>query len=133
MLELAKYSDYFIVSESFARALIDDDNPKKACEELKNLGAGVVGVTLGSRGYIVLQHNTWIKRPAYQVEALDTTGCGDLFHAGLTLGLLKGWDLEKTLDFSAWAAAEVSKKLGGRDGIPSIDDFNERPGRDSKK
>ena len=75
------------------------------------------------QGYIVLNGTHWIERPTYQVNAIDTTGCGDLFHAGVTLGLLRGWELEKTLDFSAWAAAAVSTKLGGRDGIPSISDF----------
>jgi len=124
MLELAKYSDYFIVSEIFAKALINENNPRKACIELQRLGPETVGVTLGSKGYLVLNHNNWIEGQAYQVESVDTTGCGDLFHAGVTLGALKGWDLKKTLDFSAWAAASVSKKLGGRAGIPSIDDYN---------
>jgi ribokinase len=123
MLELAKYSDYFIVSETFAAALINENNPSKACKELQRLGPGIVGVTLGSRGYVVLNHNEWIERSAYPVDATDTTGCGDLFHAGVALGALKGWDLEKTLDFSAWAAASVSKKLGGRLGIPSLHDY----------
>ena len=133
MLELAKFSDYFIVSEVFAESLINEHNPKKACEELQKICPGIVGVTLGSKGYIVLNHREWIERPAYQVDAKDTTGCGDLFHAGLTLGVLKGWDLETTLDFSAWAAAEVSKKLGGREGIPLITDYENTQRAQSKK
>jgi len=125
MLELAKYSNYFIVSEGFAEALINENNPEKACLELQRYSPGVVGVTLGSRGYLVLNHTEWIKGEAYQVNAIDTTGCGDLFHAGITLGILKGWDLKKTLDFSAWAAASVSTKLGGRDGIPEIHEYDQ--------
>jgi ribokinase len=133
MLELAKYSDYFIVSETFAKALINENNPPKACKELQHLGPGVVGVTLGSRGYLVLNHNEWIERSAYPVDATDTTGCGDLFHAGVALGALKGWDLEKTLDFSAWAAATVSKKLGGRLGITSIREYESHFDENTKK
>jgi sulfofructose kinase len=123
MLDLAKYSDYLIVSEVFARDLIKMDNPRKACKGLQNLGPEIVGVTLGSRGYLALDHNRWIERPAYPVKSVDTTGCGDLFHAGISLGILKGWDFGKTLDFSSWAAANVSTKLGGRAGIPSVDDY----------
>jgi ribokinase len=123
MLELAGYSDYFIVSESFAETLINENNPYQACEKLQRIGAGIVGVTLGSKGYLVLNHGAWIEGRAYQVNAIDTTGCGDLFHSGITLGFLKGWDLKKALDFSAWAAASVSQKLGGRAGIPTIKDF----------
>ena len=120
ILELAKYSDYFIVSESFAKSLINENNPAAACKVLKNICPGIVGVTLGSKGYLVLNHTEWIERPAYQVSATDTTGCGDLFHAGIALGTLKGWDQKKPFDFAAWAAAAVSKKLGGRLGIPSL-------------
>jgi len=123
MLELAKYCDYLIVSEVFAKDFIKMNNPHQACEELQKLGPDIVGVTLGERGYLALNHDRWIERAAYPVKAIDTTGCGDLFHAGLTLGILKGWNLEKTLDFSSWAAACVSTKLGGRIGIPSIDEY----------
>jgi ribokinase len=133
MLELARYSDYFIVSEVFAKALVRGNDPKKACKELQKLGPGIVGVTLGNKGYLVLNHNEWIEHPAYQVSARDTTGCGDLFHAGITLGILKGWDLEKMLDFSSWAAASVCRELGGRAGIPSIDEYEIHITKDSKK
>jgi len=123
MLELATYCDYFVVSESFARAFIKKDDPHKACRELQNLGPEFVGVTRGEKGYLVLHQDEWIERPAYHVASIDTTGCGDLFHAGITLGILKGWNLYKTLDFSAWAAASVSTCLGGREGIPSEDGY----------
>jgi ribokinase len=132
MIELAKYSDYFIVSEIFAKALVHEDNPQKACKELQRLGPEIVGVTLGSKGYVVLNHNNWIEGEAYQVESVDTTGCGDLFHAGITLGALRGWDLRKSLDFSAWAAASVSQKLGGRAGIPTIEHFENLKDKNTK-
>ena len=123
MMELAKYCDYLIVAEPFARELIKEDDPHKACRALQRLGPEIVGVTLGNRGYLVLKQTEWIERPAYRVKAVDTTGCGDLFHAGITYGILRGWNLEKTLDFSAWAAASVSTTLGGRAGIPPVDKY----------
>ncbi len=63
------------------------------------------------------------KHPAYKVDAIDTTGCGDVFHAGFTYGLIHGWDKLKCLDFGAWAASRVSLKLGGRSGIPDVKDY----------
>jgi sulfofructose kinase len=59
------------------------------------------------------------------VEAIDTTGCGDVFHAGFIYGLLKNWNIDKCFDFAAWAAAMVSLKLGGRVGIPTLEDWNQ--------
>jgi sugar/nucleoside kinase (ribokinase family) len=67
-----------------------------------------------------------IERPAYQAKAVDTTGCGDLFHAGFTYGIVQGWDVEKSLDLGAWSAAMVSRKLGGRAGIPSLGELAEK-------
>ena len=118
---LARVSDYFVVSESFANALAGPDNPLDACHKLAELGPRVVGVTMGAKGYIVLAEGRILEKPAYPVEAVDTTGCGDAFHAGISYGIVQRWDVDKTFDFAAWAAAMVSRKLGGRAGIPTIE------------
>lgn len=123
MLDLARFSDYFLASAPFAKALIGEDNPLEACRRLSELGPSVVGVTLGSKGYITLDRGSIIERPAYPVEAVDTTGCGDVFHAGFIYGLLADWRVDKSLDFAAWAAAMVSQRLGGRAGIPIVEDW----------
>ena len=44
-------------------------------------------------------------RRAYCVNVVDTTGAGDIFHAGFIYGLLQGWPLERQLDFACAAAA----------------------------
>ena len=120
MLDLAQLSDYFLASETFSDGLVGEGRPLDACRKLAEYGPSVVGVTLGARGYVALAGNRIIERPAYQVDSVDTTGCGDVFHAGFTYGLIKGWRVDKCLDFGAWAAAEVSLELGGRAGIPPI-------------
>ena len=119
MLDLAQVSDYFLVSETFSHGLVGEGKPLDACRKLAEFGPSVVGVTLGAQGYVALTGDRIIERPAYQVEAVDTTGCGDVFHAGFTYGLIKGWQVDKCLDFAAWAAAKVSLELGGRAGIPA--------------
>ena len=120
MLELARLSDCFIVSESFARALTGDHDPRRACRMLSDLGPQLVGVTLGKAGYVAMAGGKWIEKEAYRVQAVDTTGCGDVFHAGFVYGLVHGWNTEKSLDLGAWAAAQVSLQLGGRSGIPTL-------------
>jgi len=119
ILDLARLSDYFIASEPFATALVGKNNPVEACRRVAGLGPRVVGVTLGSKGYVAWVEGTVIQRPAYPVEAVDTTGCGDIFHAGFIYGLIQGWKTEQGLDFAAWSAAMVSRKMGGRSGIPT--------------
>lgn len=124
MLEIARLSDYFIASHTFARTLIGEDDPTGACRKLAEFGPSLVCVTLGSQGYAALDRGRIIERPAYSVNAIDTTGCGDIFHAGCIYGLLKKWPIDKALDFAAWAAAQASLKLGGRTGIPSVESWS---------
>jgi len=120
MLELAGRADYFIASETFSRALVGGDAPLQACQELQKMGPGLACVTLGTRGYVALYNGRIIEKPAYPVTAVDTTGCGDIFHAGFIYGLLKGWAVAPCLDFAAWSAAMVAREIGGRAGIPQV-------------
>lgn len=117
-LELARLSDHFITGEPFAKSYAGDADPLEVCRQIAELGPSVVGVTLGARGYAAIADGEEITGPAYSVEAVDTTGCGDIFHAGYTYGLLRGWSVEKRLDFGAWAASRVALKFGGRTAIP---------------
>lgn len=126
ILDLARLSDYFIASESFATALVGENNPLEACRKVAGLGPRVVGVTLGSKGYVAWIEGRVIQRPAYPVEAIDTTGCGDVFHAGFIYGLIQGWQTERSLNFAAWSAAMVSRKIGGRSGIPTLREIAEQ-------
>lgn len=129
MLELAALSDCFIASEVFARALVGRDDPRAACRRIAGLGPDLAGVTLGQAGHVALAGTEWIERPAYSAATVDTTGCGDVFHAGFVHGLLAGWETEQSLDFASWAASRVSLSLGGRAGIPSLDDYPRTGGR----
>lgn len=125
MIEIAEYSDCFIASEAFAGAFLGANRPVEACLKLAELGPFLVGVTLGARGYVAVCDGKIIQKPAYGVEAIDTTGCGDVFHAGFVYGRLNGWEIDKCLDFAAWSAARVSLKIGGRSGIPSLKQIRE--------
>jgi sulfofructose kinase len=116
MLELAKFSDCFVTSETFSNAFAE--TPEETCRKLAALGIRFTGVTLGAKGYIALVDGRFIRKEAYPAEAVDTTGCGDVFHAGLTYGIIQGWTAEKALDLGAWAASLVSAQIGGRRGIP---------------
>jgi sulfofructose kinase len=119
MLDIVPLSDCFIASETFSKAMAGDH--LETCRILSGLGSRFVGVTLGSKGYIALVDGRIIQKPAYPVTAMDTTGCGDVFHAGVTYGIVNGWDAEKCLDLGAWAAAQVSTQMGGRKGIPTYE------------
>lgn len=123
MLDLARLADWFVVTEKFARALTGGSDPAAACRALAALGPRVVGVTLGERGVVALADGEVLEQDAVAVEAVDTTGCGDVFHAGLTFGAVRAWSPAKTIAFANWAAAMVARALGGRSAIPRLDDW----------
>jgi len=55
------------------------------------------------------------------VPVVDSTGAGDLFHAGCIYGLLQQWSIPETLRFGAAAAALKCTQLGGRPGIQTVE------------
>ena len=61
--------------------------------------------------------------PPFPVDAVDTTGCGDVFHGAYIYGLLEGWPLPATVRFAAACAALKTRALGGRTAIPTLDEI----------
>ncbi|MHC4938395.1 MAG: PfkB family carbohydrate kinase [Planctomycetota bacterium] len=114
--ELIPVADVVVASESFAQAYAGD--AEGCCRKLREEGVTVAGVTLGDRGYVASFHDVWLERPAVAVDAVDTTGCGDVFHAGVCHGMLEGWDWVRTFEYANRAAARAATALGGRAGIP---------------
>jgi len=123
MLDLAKNCNYFIASETFAGTFAPKSSPRDTCFKLAEMGPEVVAVTLGDQGYIALANGNLIHGQAYKMSTIDTTACGDLFHAGFVYGILQDWPVRECLDFASWAAAMVSRFLGGRKGIPDLSEI----------
>ena len=119
MLELCAYSDFYIASSTFAEKLVGANRPIEACYKLAEYGPQVVGVTMGERGYVVLYNRKIIKKPAYRVKAVDTTGCGDAFHGAFAAGVSAGMDWQELLTYSSATGALCCTKKGGRLGMPT--------------
>jgi sugar/nucleoside kinase (ribokinase family) len=77
-------------------------------------------VTLGERGAMALDANGIHYAPAFHVDAVDTTGAGDVFRAGFIYALIHGWSTDEILRFANAAAAVSCTRLGALGGIPSL-------------
>lgn len=111
--------DYLVCSEKFAEEITGFSNMNKASGELFNLNQNVV-ITLGEKGLIWNTKQSNGKLPAYFVNAIDTTGAGDVFHGAFAGCLAMGMYWQKILKYSSAAAALSCTKSGGRTSIPDI-------------
>jgi sugar/nucleoside kinase (ribokinase family) len=84
------------------------------------MGPKLVCTTQGRHGAIAISKEDVFVSDGFPVECVDTTGAGDVFHGAFIVGLLKGWPLPEILKLSNAAAALKCRFLGGRKGIPSL-------------
>ena len=114
--------DYLIVSRDFPCRLMGESNLKKALEKMQlRYGCLLTAATLGPDGVVAWMDGQLCHSPAYRVPVVDTTGAGDIFHAGFIYGLLQGWGLERQLDFACAAAAMNCMADGARGGIRPVE------------
>jgi sulfofructose kinase len=113
--------DYLVVSRDFPRRLTGEVSLRAALREIQQrYGCALTAATLGPDGVLAWDGERFVHAAAYRVPVVDTTGAGDIFHAGFIYGLLQGWELERLLDFSCAAAALNCMHEGARGGIRTV-------------
>lgn len=114
--------DYLIVSRDFPARLTGQNDLMKALREIQSrYGSRLTAATLGQDGVIAWNGTAFHHTPAYRVPVVDTTGAGDIFHAGFIFALLQGWPLDRQLEFACAAAAMNCMAEGARGGIATLD------------
>jgi sulfofructose kinase len=122
--ELIKKIDFIITSSRFPTLFTGVSNPEKALVEMQGGTPGFVCATLGHEGAIALVDGEILHAKGFKVNAVDTTGAGDVFHAGFIYGLLQNWEVGEILRFANSAAALKCEELGGRKGIPTLEEIH---------
>lgn len=118
--EIVALAGHAILPLVAARLLTGHAEPEPALRALCEGTRGQVAVTDGARGSWALDDaGRLLHQPAFPVEVVDTTGCGDAFHAAYASALLDGLDLRLRLEFAAWFASRVALSLGGRANLPT--------------
>jgi sulfofructose kinase len=122
--DLLPLVDYALASREFPPALTGEPDLTKALMILHDhFGCRMAGVTLGTDGVATWDGERWLQRAAYRVSTVDTTGAGDLFHAGFVDGLLQGWEIEQKLDYACAAAALNCTRAGARGCIGAVEEI----------
>ncbi len=113
--------DHVVMSEDFALQLTHATQPEAATRALWTPARALVAVTYGEQGcYFTEDGVTVWHQPAFKVEAIDTTGCGDVFHGAYAAALAKGMPAGERIRFASAAAALKATQRGGQAGAPTL-------------
>ncbi|MGC2181899.1 MAG: PfkB family carbohydrate kinase, partial [Terriglobales bacterium] len=116
--------DYLITSRDIPGRLTGESDLRKSLPAVRTrYGGRLTAATLGHEGVLAWDGSRFYYAAAFRVQPLDTTGAGDIFHAGFIYGLLQDWPLPRQLDFACAAAALNCTAPGARGGIQSVENI----------
>jgi ribokinase len=117
---ILRFIDHLVVADSFALPFTGKRTAKSAIAALSDHCPGTIVVTEGLNGSLGMEAGQFRRQPAYKVQAVDTTGAGDAFHAGYLYGLLNGFDIADRLKWGAATGALKCRQPGARAGIARL-------------
>jgi sulfofructose kinase len=112
-------SSHIIVSQRFAGLYTGGESLPQMLRGMRADPSQTVVITRGEHGCVGLSGGREFSLPAFRVEALETTGCGDAFHGAFALALAQGRDDLEAARFASAVGALCATRTGGRDGLPT--------------
>jgi sugar/nucleoside kinase (ribokinase family) len=107
-----KHLDFLLPNDEQALGLTGAADVESACQALRERGIGCVAATCGGDGVVIVDADGVQRIPAFAIEVVDTTGCGDSFSAGFLRGLSLGRGHREAAVLGCAAAALVAQGLG---------------------
>lgn len=104
--------DYMLPNDEQVLGLTGTDDLEAGCRALLERGVGCVAATAGPDGALVVSTDGAERVPAFAIDVVDTTGCGDSFSAGFLRGLELGRSRRDSAVLGCAAAALVAQGLG---------------------
>lgn len=104
--------DCITPNEDEARYYTGEEEPEKMADVFLSKGVKNVIIKLGSRGCFFKNSEGSLTLPAYDIDAVDATGAGDNFMAGLVSEILRGSSIRDALDFANACGAICTTAVG---------------------
>jgi sugar/nucleoside kinase (ribokinase family) len=122
LLPSLPHLDLFVPSLAEGSAISREPEPESIAAWLRERGVGTVAIKLGAEGCFVAseEFEGFVAAPA--VEAIDGTGSGDAFAAGLLYGHLAGWPLERAAALANAAGALAATAVGAVEGVRGLEE-----------
>ena len=91
-----------------------DESVGQCFEEFSKKYDGLFNMTLGEQGSVTYHKGKEYRTPAVKVDkVVDTTGCGDSYHAGFVCSYLCDKDINKAMEKGAEIASHTLSHFGG--------------------
>lgn len=101
------------------RIAVGETEPERAADALLEAGVEIAIVKQGPHGTLAKTRDERVEVPATPVEVVNGLGAGDAFGAALCHGLLRSWDLRRTIEFASAAGAIVASRLECSTAMPT--------------
>lgn len=120
---LLSYTSAVVIAESFIREHYAAREREALFRDYQEATRGLVIFTFGDKAIWYGRSGQKVRFvEPYRIEAVDTSGGGDSFRAGVVFGFLKGWDEEETIRFAAALAALTCTRFPGVLNAPTRDE-----------
>jgi sugar/nucleoside kinase (ribokinase family) len=111
------FTDVFLPNQDEAAIITGESDAWRQSEILLKCGAKTIAITRGAEGVVVRTEQAAFSVAALPIDFVDGSGAGDAFDAGYMVGLLEGWDLERTVAFASAVGASACTRLGTTPGV----------------
>jgi sugar/nucleoside kinase (ribokinase family) len=107
-----EHLDYLLPNDEQVQGFTGESDVEAACRALVDRGVGCVAATCGADGVVLVDADGAEQVPAFAIDVVDTTGCGDAFSAGFLRGLSLGRPRRDAAVLGCATAALVAQGLG---------------------
>jgi sulfofructose kinase len=121
LLDLMHQIDHLILGLPMALKTSGEAEPAAAVRALSWPDRACCVVTVGERGCWYSEYGGQVRHfPAFQIQVVDTTGCGDVFHGAYAACIARGDGVDRAIRVATAAAGIKATQPGGRKGIPDL-------------
>ena len=114
---ILSHIDFFLPNDDEAQKLTQCDDPMEQVRTLRAWGAGTVILTRGGEGCLAAREDEVWQAGAYAFNAVDPSGGGDAFDAGVIAATLQGWDLPRILTYASAIGGSATLAVGTTDAV----------------
>ncbi|HEX4773396.1 MAG TPA: PfkB family carbohydrate kinase [Bryobacteraceae bacterium] len=117
--------DYLVASHNWTREWTRESDPFVGLSRLaREYNFAVSAMTLGEDGSLAYRNGEWFYSPAFELDCVDTTGAGDVFHGAFCYAMLANMPMQEVLEFSNAAAGLNCTAFGARGHVPVLSEVN---------